>query len=66
MLVLALAGIFACRSTLGIADPVAAASSRPRRRRSGTLILLFVVMTLVGMVLDGVSIFLVFLPLLIR
>ena len=49
----------------------------PRHRRSGrrgvkdlglgctgTLILLFVVMTVVGMVLDGVSIFLVFLPLL--
>jgi C4-dicarboxylate transporter, DctM subunit len=31
---------------------------------TGTLVLLFVVMTLLGTVLDGVSIFLVFLPLL--
>ena len=65
MLVLALAGIFAYSvNTLGVADPLVAAVKNLGLGSTGTLILLFVVMTLVGMVLDGVSIFLVFLPLL--
>jgi len=65
MLVLALAGIFAYAvNTLGIADPVVAAVKNLGLGSTGTLILLFVVMTALGMVLDGVSIFLVFLPLL--
>ena len=65
MLVLALAGIFAYSvNTLGIADPLVAFVKNLGLGSTGTLILLFVVMTLVGMVLDGVSIFLVFLPLL--
>jgi C4-dicarboxylate transporter, DctM subunit len=65
MLVLALAGIFAYAvNTLGIADPVVAAVKNLGLGSTGTLILLFVVMTVLGMVLDGVSIFLVFLPLL--
>jgi len=65
MLVLALAGIFAYSvNTLGIADPVVAAVKDLGLGSTGTLILLFVVMTVLGMVLDGVSIFLVFLPLL--
>jgi tripartite ATP-independent transporter DctM subunit len=65
MLVLALAGIFAYSvNTLGIADPLVAAVKNLGLGSTGTLILLFVVMTVVGMVLDGVSIFLVFLPLL--
>ena len=65
MLVLALAGIFAYSvNTLGIADPLVAFVKDLGLGSTGTLILLFVVMTLVGMVLDGVSIFLVFLPLL--
>ena len=65
MLVLALAGIFAYSvNTLGIADPLVAWVKGLGLGSTGTLILLFVVMTLVGMVLDGISIFLVFLPLL--
>ena len=65
LLVLALAGIFAYSvSTLGIADPLVDAVTRLGLGSTGTLILLFVVMTVLGMVLDGVSIFLVFLPLL--
>jgi tripartite ATP-independent transporter DctM subunit len=65
MLVLALAGIFAYSvNTLGIADPLVAFVKDLGLGSTGTLILLFVVMTVVGMVLDGVSIFLVFLPLL--
>jgi len=65
MLVLALAGVFAYAvNTLGIADPVVGFVKNLGIGSTGTLILLFVVMTVLGMVLDGVSIFLVFLPLL--
>jgi C4-dicarboxylate transporter, DctM subunit len=65
MLVLALAGIFAYAvNTIGIADPLVAWVKGLGLGSNGTLILLFVVMTVLGMVLDGVSIFLVFLPLL--
>ena len=65
MLVLALAGIFAYSvNTLGIAEPLVAFVKDLGLGSTGTLLLLFVVMTVVGMVLDGVSIFLVFLPLL--
>jgi tripartite ATP-independent transporter DctM subunit len=65
MTVLALAGVFAYSvSTLGIADPLVAWVRGLGLGSIGTLIGLFVVMTVLGMVLDGVSIFLVFLPLL--
>ena len=65
MLVLGLAGIFAYAvSTLGIADPVVAFVTHLGLGSTVTLILLFVVMMILGMFLDGVSIFLVFLPLL--
>ncbi|MFO1266506.1 MAG: TRAP transporter large permease [Rubrivivax sp.] len=65
MFVLALAGIFAYSvSTLGIADPVVAFVTGLELGSTGTLIGLFVVMTVLGMFLDGVSIFIVFLPLL--
>jgi C4-dicarboxylate transporter DctM subunit len=65
MLVLSLAGIFAYAvNTLGVADPLVAFVKDLGLGSTGTLILLFVVMTVLGMVLDGVSIFLVFLPLL--
>ena len=65
MLVLALAGIFAYSvNTLGIAEPLVAFVKDLGLGSTGTLLLLFVVMTVVGMVLDGFSIFLVFLPLL--
>jgi tripartite ATP-independent transporter DctM subunit len=65
MTVLALAGIFAYAvNTLGIADPLVAFVEKLGLGSNGTLILLFVIMSVLGMVLDGVSIFLVFLPLL--
>ncbi len=65
MIVLALASIFAYSvSTLGIADPVVEFVKNLNLGSTGTLILLFVVMTVIGMFLDGVSIFIVFLPLL--
>ena len=65
MLVLALAGIFAYSvNTLGVAEPLVAFVKNLGLGSTGTLILLFIVMTVIGMVLDGVSIFLVFLPLL--
>jgi len=65
MLVLALAGIFAYSvNTLGLAEPLVAFVKNLGLGSTGTLILLFIVMTVIGMVLDGVSIFLVFLPLL--
>ncbi len=65
MVVLALAGIFAYSvSTLGIADPMVAFVTGLGLSSTGTLIMLFVVMTALGMFLDGVSIFLIFLPLL--
>ncbi|HUP05696.1 MAG TPA: TRAP transporter large permease [Caldimonas sp.] len=65
MTVLALAGVFAYAvNTLGVADPLVAWVRGLGLGSIGTLIGLFVVMTVLGMVLDGVSIFLVFLPLL--
>ena len=65
MTVLALAGIFAYSvSTLGIADPVVAFVAQLGMGSTGTLLLLLFVMIVIGMFLDGVSIFLVFLPLL--
>lgn len=65
MLVLALAGIFAYAvNTLGIADPLVAMLKTMGLGSMGTLLLLFVVIVAIGTVLDGVSIFLVFLPLL--
>lgn len=65
MIVIALAGVFAyVVNTLGLADPVVVAIKAMGLGSTGTLLLLFVALTLVGMVLDGVSIFLIFLPLL--
>ena len=65
VIMLVLAGIFAYSvNTLGIAEPLVAFVKDLGLGSTGTLLLLFVVMTVVGMVLDGVSIFLVFLPLL--
>ena len=65
MIVIALAGVFAyVVNTLGMADPVVAAIQGLRLGSIGTLLLLFVAMTIIGMFLDGVSIFLIFLPLL--
>jgi C4-dicarboxylate transporter, DctM subunit len=65
MIVMSLAGIFAYSvNTLGLADPLVAAVKSSGLGSAGTLAVLMVILLLVGMVLDGVSIFLIFLPLL--
>ncbi len=66
MIVMALAGIFAYSvNTLGLADPVLQAVKDSGLGSAGTLAVLLVIMLIVGMFLDGVSMFLIFLPLLI-
>jgi TRAP-type C4-dicarboxylate transport system permease large subunit len=66
MLVLGLAAIFAYSvSTLGLADPLVEAIRDLGLGGPATLVLIAVVILVVGMFLDGVSIFLIFLPLLI-
>ncbi len=65
MLILGLAGIFAYSvNTLGIADPIAAFIASSGLGSTGAMLLIVVVLVVVGMFLDGVSIFLIFLPLL--
>jgi C4-dicarboxylate transporter, DctM subunit len=65
MIVMALAGIFAYSvNTLGLADPVLKAVQSSGLGSAGVLALLLAAGLVVGMVLDGVSIFLIFLPLL--
>jgi tripartite ATP-independent transporter DctM subunit len=66
LLVVALAGIFAYSlSTLGVIDPVARAIVHSGLGEYGVLSLLIVLLVTVGMFLDGVSIFLIFVPLLL-
>jgi tripartite ATP-independent transporter DctM subunit len=66
MLVLGLAAIFAYAvSTLGLADPLVEGIRALGWSSALTLSLLAVLMLVVGMFLDGVSIFLIFLPLLL-
>ncbi len=66
LLVVALAGVFAYSlSTLGIIDPVTRAIVGSGLGETGILVLILLLLILVGMVLDGVSIFLIFVPLLI-
>ena len=66
LLVVALAGIFAYAvNTLSIADPVTRAITQSGLGEVGVLTLLILFLLLVGMFLDGVSIFLIFIPLLI-
>jgi C4-dicarboxylate transporter, DctM subunit len=66
MLVLGLAAIFAYSvSTLGLADPLVDAIRGLGLGGPATLVLIALVILVVGMFLDGVSIFLIFLPLLI-
>ncbi len=66
LLVVALAGIFAYSlSTLGLIDPVTRAIVNSGLGEGGVLALLVLLLVLVGMVLDGVSIFLIFIPLLL-
>jgi len=65
LLVVALAGIFAFSlSTLGVIDPVTTAIVNSGLGEYGVLALLILLLITVGMFLDGVSIFLIFVPLL--
>jgi C4-dicarboxylate transporter, DctM subunit len=65
MIVMALAGIFAYSvNTLGLADPIVHALQASGLGSTGVLLLLLALLLVVGMFLDGVSIFLIFLPLL--
>lgn len=65
MVVIALAGIFAYSvNTLGLADPLVEAVRGSGISGPWALLFILVLLILVGMVLDGVSIFMIFLPLL--
>jgi C4-dicarboxylate transporter, DctM subunit len=65
MIVMGLAGIFAYSvNTLGIVDPMVGWVKSLGWGSAGTLAALMVILLIVGMFLDGVSIFLIFLPLL--
>jgi hypothetical protein len=66
LLVVSLAGIFAFSlSTLGVIDPVANAIVNSGLGEYGVLALLILLLITVGMFLDGISIFLIFVPLLL-
>jgi tripartite ATP-independent transporter DctM subunit len=66
LLVVSLAGIFAYSlSTLGVIDPITRAIVDSGLGQWGALALLVALLVLVGMFLDGVSIFLIFIPLLL-
>ena len=65
LLVVSLAGIFAFSlSTLGVIDPITTAIVNSGLGEYGVLTLLILMLITVGMFLDGVSIFLIFVPLL--
>ncbi len=65
MIVLGLAGIFAYSvNTLGIADPLTKFVTASGLGSTAALLLVFAILLVVGMFLDGVSIFLIFIPLL--
>jgi C4-dicarboxylate transporter DctM subunit len=65
LLVVSLAGIFAWSlSTLGVIDPVTNAIVNSGLGEYGVLALLILMLITIGMFLDGVSIFLIFVPLL--
>ena len=65
LLVVSLAGIFAWSlSTLGVIDPITNAIVNSGLGEYGVLALLILMLITVGMFLDGVSIFLIFVPLL--
>jgi len=66
LLVVALAGIFAyALSTLGVIDPLAQAIAGSGLGEYGVLALIVLLLMTVGMFLDGISIFLIFVPLLL-
>ncbi len=65
MMVVALAGVFAYSlSTLSLIDPIANALIHSGLGEWGVMAVLIVLLMVVGMVLDGISIFLIFVPLL--
>jgi len=65
LVVVSLAGIFAFSlSTLGVIDPVTRAIVASGLGEHGVLALLIVLLLVAGMFLDGISIFLIFVPLL--
>jgi tripartite ATP-independent transporter DctM subunit len=65
LIVVALAGIFAYSlSTLGIIDPITEAIVNSGLGQYGVLFLLILMLIFVGMFLDGISIFLIFVPIL--
>jgi tripartite ATP-independent transporter DctM subunit len=65
LMVVALAGIFAYSlSTLGIIDPITQAIVHSGLGEYGIIVLLIILLIFVGMFLDGISIFLIFVPLL--
>ncbi|MCS6766196.1 MAG: TRAP transporter large permease [Candidatus Protistobacter heckmanni] len=66
LLVVALAGIFAyALSTLGVIDPLANAIVHSGLGEGGVLALIVLLLMTLGMFLDGISIFLIFVPLLL-
>jgi tripartite ATP-independent transporter DctM subunit len=66
LMVVALAGVFAWSlSTLGIIDPIANAIVHSGLGEGGVLALLIVMLMITGMFLDGISIFLIFVPMLV-
>lgn len=66
MVIMGLAGVFAYAvSTLGLADPIMNLFRQSPLGSTGTLAALLIFFLLVGMFLDGVSIFLIFVPLLL-
>ena len=66
LMVVALAGVFAWSlSTLGIIDPIARAIVHSGLGEGGVLALIVLLLMTVGMFLDGISIFLIFVPLLV-
>ena len=66
LIIVALAGVFAYSlSTLSLIDPITKAIVGSGLGEYGVLILILILLVGVGMVLDGVSIFLIFVPLLI-
>ena len=65
LIVVALAGIFAYSlSTLGVIDPITNAIVNSGLGEKGVLTLLVLLLVVAGMFLDGISIFLIFVPLL--
>ncbi len=66
LMVIALAGIFAyALSTLGVIDPLANAIAHSGIGEAGVLALIVLLLMTLGMFLDGISIFLIFVPLLL-